>query len=60
MQAYLCFEPSGLNFINVLKAAFTCADPESTNSQIMSLFAFWGSASAQAARRTLEKLTPEV
>jgi len=36
----------GVNFINILQAAFTCADPKSTKkySQAISLFALLGSA----------------
>ncbi len=49
---------SGVNFINILLAAFTGADPKRAkkDSQIVSLYAFSGSALAIAARRTLMKL----
>jgi len=51
---------SGVNFINVLLAAFACADPESTKKtdNLTVLFGLSGSARAKAARRMLMKLTP--
>jgi len=52
---------SGVDFINILQAAFTCKDPGSAKkySQVDSLFfALLGSARAKAARKTLVKLTP--
>jgi len=50
----------GLNFINVLRTAFTQADPESVKFQLsrQHLFTLLGSASIKAAGRTLMKLTP--
>ena len=52
---------SGLNFINVLRADFTHADPKSAKKTVKSssFFALSGSASIKAARRMLVKLTPE-
>ena len=50
----------GVNFTNVLRAAFTPADPKS-GKKLLNLtvfFALSGSASVKAARRTLMKLTP--
>jgi len=46
---------SGVNFINVLWAAFTCSDPKSTKRQssCQSFFALSGPESVNAARRTL-------
>ena len=51
----------GVNFINVLRAAFTLADPESTKKtvKLCSFFPLLGSAGVKAACRTLVKLTPE-
>ncbi len=51
---------SGLNFINVLRTAFTHADPESVRIQSnpQYLFTLLGSAHVKAVRRTLMKLTP--
>ncbi len=52
--------PSGVNFINILRAAFTRADPESAKKTVKLLvcFTLLGSALVKAARRTLMKLTP--
>jgi len=52
--------PSGVNFINVLQAAFTLADPESAKKTVKSssFFALSGSAGVKAARIMLMKLTP--
>ena len=49
-----------VNFINVLRAAFTLADPESAKKTVKSssFFPLSGSAGVKAARRTLVKLTP--
>ena len=51
---------AGVNFTNVLQAAFTPADPKS-GKKLLNLtvfFALSGSAGVKAARRTLMKLTP--
>jgi len=52
----------GLNFINVLRSAFTHVDPESVRIQSnpQYLFMLLGSTCAKAARRMLMKLTPGV
>ena len=52
----------GVNFSNVLQAAFTRADPKSEKKQlnVTVFFALLGSAGVKAARRTLVKLTPGV
>ena len=52
--------PSGVNFTNVLWAAFTCADPKSAKKllNLTVFFALLGSARVKAAHRTLVKLTP--
>jgi len=52
--------PAGVNFINVLRAAFTLADPKSAKKTVKSssFLALSGSASVKAARRALVKLTP--
>jgi len=52
----------GLNFINVLQAAFTQADLKSIKiqSSCQCLFALLGSAPVKAFRRMLVKLTPDV
>jgi len=54
-------EISGANFINVLQAAFICADTESTKKTVKSsvFFELLGSARVKAAPRTLMKLTQE-
>ena len=51
-------QPPGVNFINVLRAAFTLADPKSAKKTVKSIsfFALLGSASVKAACRTLVKL----
>jgi len=50
------------NFINVLRAAFTRADPESVKFQLSCQYHFTllGSAHIKDARKTLMKLTPGV
>ncbi len=50
----------GLNFINVLRTAFTRVDPKSVRIQSnpQYLFTLLGSTCAKAARRTLMKSTP--
>jgi len=59
--AAISFRP-GVNFINVLQAAFTCTDPHSVKFQLslQYLFTLLGSARIKAAGRTLMKLTPGV
>ncbi len=52
--------PPGVNFSNILQAAFTHADLKSAKKTVklsVSLFALLGSALVKAARRTLIKLT---
>ena len=51
----------GFNFTNVLRAAFTRANPKSAKKtvKLSSFFALLGSTSAKAAHRTLVKLTPD-
>jgi hypothetical protein len=49
---------SGLNFINILQAAFMCADPKSAKKAVklsVSLFALSGSVRAKADHRMLMK-----
>ena len=48
-----------VNFTNVLRAAFTRADPKSTKKtvKLSSFFALLGSARVKAARKMLVKLT---
>ena len=52
---------AGVNFTNILQAAFTCADPKSAIKllNLTVFFALLGSAHVKAARRTLVKLTPD-
>jgi hypothetical protein len=52
----------GVNFINILQAAFTCADPNSAKKIVkLSVFcALSGSVCTKAACKTLLKLTPDV
>ena len=54
-------ERPGVNFNNVLKAAFTHADPKNAKKtvKLSSFIALLGSVGVKAARRTLVKLTPE-
>jgi len=51
---------SGVNFINVILAVFTPADPKIVKIQLSHqyLFTLLGSAGVKALRRTLMKLTP--
>jgi len=54
-------ESSGVNFINILQAAFMHPDPKSVKKIVVQLSVFFtllGSARVKAARRTLMKLTP--
>ena len=48
-----------VNFTNLLRAPFTCADPKSAKKtvKLSSFIALLGSARVKAARRTLVKLT---
>jgi len=51
----------GLNFINVLREAFTCADPKSIKKTVkLSIFMLLGSTSVKAVHKTLMKLNPGV
>jgi len=52
----------GVNFINVLKAAFTLADPKSTKKTdgLTVCFALLGSVLIKASRKMLVKSTPGV
>ncbi len=51
----------GVNFINILQAAFTHRDPESAKETVKRFvfFELLGSASAKKACRMLMKLTPD-
>jgi len=51
----------GLNFINVLRAAFACADQKCVKMtvKVSIFFTLLGSTSVKAACRTLMKLTPD-
>ena len=53
---------SGVNFTNVLRAAFMPADTKSAKKavKLSSFFALLGSAIVKAAHRTLVKLTPSL
>jgi len=50
-----------VNFVNVLRAAFACTDPENAKKtvKLSVLFALLGSAGLKAAHRTLVKLIPD-
>jgi len=52
--------PPGVNFINILCAAFVCADPESENRKVKLLVVFLllESSCTKTARRTSMKLIP--
>jgi len=51
----------GLNLFNVLRTAFTCANPRSVKKtvKLSIFFILLGSTSVKAARKTLVKLTPD-
>jgi hypothetical protein len=55
------YHQSGVNFINVLRAAFTRADPKSTKKtvKLSNFCAFLGSARIKAVFRMLMKLTTD-
>ncbi len=55
-------QKTGLDFINVLRTAFTPVVPQSvrTQSSCQYLFTLLGPTSVKAVRRTLMKLTPDV
>ena len=55
----VCIHP-GVNFTNVLQAAFMCADPKSALKllNLTVFFSLLGSSRVKAACRTLVKLTP--
>ena len=66
LKPYLMAQPlgyrtPGVNFTNILRAAFTRADPKSAKKtvKLSSFIALLGSARVKAARRTLVKLTPD-
>ncbi len=51
---------AGVNFTNILRAAFTCVDPKSAINTVKSsaFFALLGSLLVKAVRKMLVKLTP--
>ena len=57
----LIFICSGVNFTNIIRAAFTCSNPESAKRllDLTVLFVLLWSASGKAARRMLMKLTTD-
>ncbi len=50
----------GLDFINILRTAFTPIAPQSTQSSCLYLFTLLGSIRVKAVLRTLMKLSPDV
>ena len=56
------YETPGVNFTNILQAAFTRADPKIAKKTVKfsSFIALLGSSHVKAARRTLVKLTPDL
>ena len=50
----------GVNFTNVLRATFMCADPKSAKKTVKSkqLFALSGSASVKAACKHIDEIDP--
>jgi hypothetical protein len=52
---------TGVNFTNVLQAAFTCADSKAQNKtdKLTVFFVLLGSARVKAARRVLMKSNPD-
>jgi len=59
--AFNTFFSPGVNFINILPAAFSLADPKSVKRTVnlTVFFVFLGSALSKAARRMLMTLTPK-
>jgi len=53
---------SGVNFINILRAAFTCADTKSAKNteNLTAFFALSGSRCVKAALNVLVKFTPDL
>ncbi len=49
---------SGVDFINVLRTAFTPVAPQSVRTQSSCLFMLLGATCINPVRRTLRKLTP--
>jgi len=62
MALYFVILESGINFINILQAAFASTDPESIKKtdNLTVFFALSGSKQVKAAPRMLMKLTPVV
>ena len=62
LNVILWIQKPGVNLTNILRAAFTCADPKSAIKllNMTVFFALLGSARVKAARRTLVKLNPGV
>ena len=62
VKNYVTHTTSGVNFTNILQAAFTSAVPKSAKKtvKLISFIALLGSARVKAARRTLVKLTPDL
>jgi len=56
------YQLSGVNFINVLRAAFAPVDPESIKDthDLTVFFTLWVSTSVKAVHRTLMKLSPGI
>jgi len=50
---------SGVNFTNVLRAAFALADLKRAKGHLTAYFALWGSLHVKAAHRMLAKSTPD-
>ncbi len=59
MFAGRVFETPGLDFINILRTAFTPVVPQSVRTQSSRQYLL-GPTSVKAVRRTLMKLTPDV
>jgi len=60
---YLSGKLTGVNFINILQAALTLANPKSAKKKTNNLLAFYllsGSAQVKAVHKMLVKLTPGV
>ena len=58
-KSFNCVNASGVNFTNILPAAFTNADPKSAkDSQLKQLFGLLGSVCVKAACKHVNEIDP--